>query len=106
MTGWIVAYLVDWVVCGLWLWIEYLDVRTTMKVMQFSNGAEANPVMKPYVKKGQPWLMVRGKIKNGGWAGLLSFLIPFLAPFIAYKAYDTWTAVHGNEQLLTSGKLK
>lgn len=101
----IAVYVLNTILIAGYLWLEYLDVRTTMK--DVTNGAiESNPAMVPYVKAGDPWLMWRGKIKNGMWSAFVAILVPPITVFLAWKAISLFQAVRGNETLATSGKIK
>lgn len=98
-----ITYYVDWAITAVWLWMEYLDISTTMK--NVAKGAvETNPAMKSYVKPGRPWLMVWGKIVNGAWGSIAGIVVFPLGLYTAWRAWSIWQSVRINERV--SGRLK
>lgn len=100
------AYAASWLITAAYWWLQYLDVRTTLRNMAQRGDIELNPAMKPYVKPGDFWLMMRGKVVNGGWIGIASIFFPPCALLCLIYGYSTWKdAVHPNEQLANRQKI-
>lgn len=95
------AYAISWAVGLVSLYVQYLDVQTTMQAV--SLGAyETNPDLIPYVKVGDPWLMVRGKLKTAAVMIPLSLIFPPLVFGTLPILLKTWKAVRINQTNIKS----
>ncbi len=97
-----VIYGIDYLIIALYVWINYLDIRTTLRNVALGHDVEQNAKMKPYVIVGHPWLMAYGKLRVDYFMPALALIFPPFAAFLIRSGIGTYKAVRGNEKLANS----
>jgi hypothetical protein len=93
---------ISWFVFPFYVWVNYLDVRTTLRDVMQAGDIESNPNMVPYVKRTDFWLMVRGKLRVEHYMSLVSLVFPPLVVAPLIDGFKVLTAVRSNEKLSNS----
>lgn len=97
MNAWLIGlYALDYLCIALYVWVNYLDVRWTLKDIGTGRAREQNPKMAPYVKAGDPWLMWRGKIRNGAWVAFVCLVIP-VGPLLLIGGWKIYQAMRTSQ---------